>query len=89
MFYKHFLFYLFLQLNVYLSDFDIFKLDTDEMWPVVHNISIHENYTGEEIGGLGIRAYDVALLDLGKKEMNDSIFNKYLRPICIAAGKYM
>nr|ACQ91095.1 complement factor B-like protein [Ruditapes decussatus] len=72
-------------LNVFLSDFNIFEKDTDEIWPVVQDILIHDNYTGEEIGDLGIQENDVALLDLGKNETERPIFDKYLRPICVAA----
>jgi hypothetical protein len=73
-------------MNVYLSDYDIFKKDTNEIWPIVHDIMIHDKYTGEEIGNLGIYANDVALLDFGQNETERPVLDKYLRPICIATG---
>ncbi|XP_060586269.1 complement C2-like [Ruditapes philippinarum] len=75
------------RMNVFLSDYDILKEDTNEIWPIVHDVMIHDKYTGEEIGSLGIYANDVALLDFGQKESERPVFNKYLRPICVATAK--
>ncbi|XP_045197948.2 complement factor B-like [Mercenaria mercenaria] len=70
------------QINVFLSDFDIYKKDKEEIWPVVKSVSIHDNYTGEEIKPFGIRENDIALLDLGENATERPVFNKFLRPIC-------
>ncbi|XP_060586247.1 venom protease-like [Ruditapes philippinarum] len=74
-------------MNVFLSDYDILEEDTNEIWPVVHDVMIHDKYTGEEIENLGIHANDVALLDFGQKESERPVLNKYLRPICVATAK--
>lgn len=76
------------QINLYLSDHRLYMMDSEEVWPVVKNVLIHQNYTGEVIADLGIRDYDVALLDLGENETMRPVLNKYLRPLCYPTGLY-
>lgn len=85
-----------LQINLHLSDHMLYKNDNEEVWPRVYDILIHDNYSGisvfdnytnEEVQNLGVREYDLALLDLGENKTMRPVFNKYLRPLCVAAGK--
>lgn len=80
------------QIGLVLGDDKLYENDQTEQYPIIQDVLVHDNYTGEVIEGTGVREYDIALLDLGKKAGNESIrpkLQKYLRPLCFPIGKHI
>jgi len=81
------------QITLNLGDWDLMEHDNEEVMPVVTDVIIHPNYTGNRLNYSGyitdqIREYDVALLDLGPDNKTQPILNKFIKPICFPYRKY-
>lgn len=68
-----------------LGDHQLYRPDPDEVQVRVSDLHIHPSYTGEA-NEYGVKEYDIALLDFGQDTTRQPVFNKHIRPICMATN---
>ena len=76
---------LILQILITLGDHQLYRPDPDEVQVRVSDLHIHPSYTGEA-NEYGVKEYDIALLDFGQDTTRQPVFNKHIRPICMATN---
>lgn len=69
---------------VTLGDHRLYKQDPNEQQARVADVHVHPLYTGET-NEYSVREYDIALLDFGQDKRKQPVFNKHIRPICMAS----